>query len=336
MGKVQELYGYKDSEIVGQPISSLIPAVWNDEASAADLGAVEQFRFFGSRTKSGVFFPVMVTTHKEEETDNIVLKITSLPTVAGIITVHKDGTVQSLSPVPAKYLFGYPRVEKIIEKTNIASLIPQFPAVIEGLKREGISLENGSLISNHTCRRALSNELPPQIYAVHRDGSRFHVQIRLRSIESTEEDLISIWVTFDRIHAVVTEPPVPTPKKSPENVPVRRIWTPTAGPETKAEQDRPPPLPTDKKHPLDDYVFEDTLGEGAYGVARLAYRKDDETKVQDDHVIQGQPATDPFLSLEKGCDKVYQQVTNHCGFMDEVGNGGGIKSCIRGYLINGV
>jgi hypothetical protein len=35
-----------------------------------------------------------------------------------------------------------------------------------------------------------------------------------------------------------------------------------------------------KEHPLDDYVILDVLGQGTYGVAKLAYRKSDPSQVK--------------------------------------------------------
>ncbi|KAI8140187.1 kinase-like domain-containing protein [Fennellomyces sp. T-0311] len=213
-----ELFGYQSDQVIGKPIDLLIPQLKTD--GSINLTSIEQLKFFGARAKSGTSFPVMAALHPEDDTDQYSLKITSLPAIAGLITVHNDGTIQSISPVPAKYLFGYQHIDTIAERMNIDQLLPQFHDILTGLRRDGLWRHDGTVIGNQTCRRALippglaqdterklsvssqTGTLLPNIYAVHRDGSHFDVQLQLRSIESAEEDLISIWVSFDRIHAI--------------------------------------------------------------------------------------------------------------------------------------
>ncbi|KAI9496867.1 hypothetical protein BDB00DRAFT_757835 [Zychaea mexicana] len=370
VGKMEELFGYQSNHVIGKPIDLLIPQLKTkptatdiEPAANITLTSLEQWRFFGAQAKSGAFFPVMVTLHPDDDKGHqFSLKITSLPAIAGMITIHtSDGTIQSINPVPAKYLFGYHHVDSISEKMNIDQLLPQFHDILSGLrlddnKNNSLWLHDGTVISNQTCRKALflqqqpssgpltqdterklsvsslqsggsnnSTAWLPSIYAKHRDGSHFDVQLQLRSIESAEEDLISIWVSFDRIHSVVRRsnnnkrkatsgsPPAtsddsnidqdsdthrqPLTKRILKTRNVRRglapleeiaesapdpvIPVPEPAPTTTEQQQHqwPPPLPTDgDKHPLDDYVIEATLGEGTYGTAMLAYRKDDETK----------------------------------------------------------
>ncbi|KAI9311662.1 hypothetical protein BX666DRAFT_1994213 [Dichotomocladium elegans] len=391
MGKIEELYGYKAQQVIGQPVGLLIPSLKAD--SSINSAAIEKFKFFGSCTKNGTFFPVMITLHTDDSTDNnnttLALKITSLPTIAGMITTHHDGTIQSMSAVPAKYLFGYPTVDPLVENMKVAELLPQFPEILEGLQRDGLWQHDGNIINNAACCRALMQEQQrqqlsssingklslisqpsvttpiPSIYAIHRDGSRFEVQLRVRSIESADEELVSIWITFDRIQSMnvrnsmkrkagaaqltLTPSLLPlTNEEAQREVAIDQLLNPAdsdygnekklrsttdnivafstgptcdssnggnerrkrpilpntcvpsttglapvvelseSGPElpellnpetaTERNEERPPPLPTDEKHPLDDYVIVDTLGEGTYGAAKLAYRKDDESK----------------------------------------------------------
>ena len=386
IGKMQELFGYENDQVIGKPVDLMIPQLRQDKPTAINLMSIEKLKFFGAQAKSGAFFPVMTTLHQEQD-DYLSLKITSLPAVAGLLTIHSDGTIQSISPVPAKYLFGYQHIEMIVEKMNIDQLLPQFHDILSGLRKDGLWDDNRpSVVGNHTCRKALldsattagallsrdterklsvssQNNMLPNIYAVHRDGSHFDVQLQLRSIESAEEDLISIWVSFDRLHsesirrgnsnnkrkasvAQLSSTPFDTTNISDgdnnqENTAIRSRMTPVSSPpsdrgdqnsyrsvsqsimrillpksnsrkgldsleedqiagptrdhisspigednaiipeqEQQEEHRWPPPLPTDgDKHPLDDYVIESSLGEGSYGTAMLAYRKDDETKV---------------------------------------------------------
>ncbi|KAG0181577.1 hypothetical protein DFQ29_007938 [Apophysomyces sp. BC1021] len=329
---MREIYGYEDHEIVGKPIGTLIPAF-----GTFDPESVEQFKFYGSRSKSGAFFPIMInfqhhfTAHKTS-VSHYEVKITSLPAIAGMVTVHSDGMIQSTSPVPAKYLFGF-EPQHLVEKMNIQRIIPQFPTIVGRLKEQGY-LSNTTIVNNCTCRRALSENNQqqalltdrhlrngsntsslPLIFVVHRDGSRFEIQLQLRWIESEEEELIGVWVTYDRIHAIssrnkrkATIPrSINETRKSlctddltfttngkllvqqSENK-VKKVprWASfglnsynTVDVDVGAKNEATVPkgdLIRTKHHPLDDYVIVDTLGTGAYGTVKLAYRKDDETK----------------------------------------------------------
>lgn len=308
LGNVKELYGYASTDIIGRPISDLIPALQKQQQSGhVDVGAVGQYRFFGSRAQSGSFFPVMVHLQNEH-----LLKITSLPSIAGMIIVRRDGSIQSMSSVPAKYLFGYPRTAYLENTLNVHTLLPQFSAILQGLEGRW---QEGDIIGSHACRLALLEhpDAPlPTLTAVHRDGSRFEVQLQLQSIGSIEETLVSVWVTFDRIHALsepkyrdtLSErtPAIPSalpsaatasgfqapPQTIKESEEEQEPDPPARSPELSAADAEgqhqawalPPPLPCDTHHPLESYVIVDTLGEGAYGTAKLAYRRDDPAKVR--------------------------------------------------------
>lgn len=369
---MQELYGYSNEQVIDKHISLLIPSLNADPSSTIDVAAT--MKFFGSQTKYGAFFPAMGTLHANNDHTAFTLKIISLPTVAGMITIHTNGMIQSMSAVPAKYLFGYPTVDSLVEKVPISQLLPQLPEILDNLQRDGLWGEDGNIIGNTTCRRALvprdlatttdhklsissnnNNNAPPLpvIYAVHHDGSQFEVQLRLRSITSAEGQLISVWVAFDRIQSLnrrnSTKRKASSPsttQQQPHNddndndnddndpqehnpnmddhphchghghekkarstfrsrrvvqmakaraplpnrslAPVVELSEPNPESPTTTSPDldvssppeqRPPPLPTDEHHPLDDYEILDTLGEGTYGAAKLAYRKDDEAQV---------------------------------------------------------
>ncbi|KAI7887511.1 hypothetical protein K492DRAFT_139608 [Lichtheimia hyalospora FSU 10163] len=361
IGNMQELYGYNNDQVIGKHISLLIPSLNADPSSTIDMAAT--MKFFGSQTKYGAFFPAMGTLHTNNDKTSFTLKIISLPTVAGMITIHTNGMIQSMSAVPAKYLFGYPTVDSLVDKVPISQLLPQLPEILDNLQRDGIWREDGDIIGNTTCRRALvprdlatitdhklsittnndNNPSLPVIYAVHHDGSQFEVQLRLRSITSVEGEFISVWVAFDRIQSLnrrnstkrkasavtpsISQHNDDNDNKDPEEhnqsmddnahchgheKKARSTWrsrrvvqiakaraplpntslapvvelsepnpeSPTASPDLDVSppEQRPPPLPTDEHHPLDDYEILDTLGEGTYGAAKLAYRKDDEAQ----------------------------------------------------------
>ncbi|GAN01870.1 Ser/Thr protein kinase [Mucor ambiguus] len=420
IGTTKDLFGYEPSEVIGKPITQLIPALSNGNLvnPGVNLRKIDKLKFYGGRSKSGTCFPTMVNSGSAIPD---MIKIVSLPSVAGLITVHNTGRIQSINPVPAKYLFGY-SPDALVEKFNIDQIIPQFSSVVAGLRRCNL-LQFSSTVNNHACRWALSDmhsaekykamevsqslkslerhpsisangQMLPTIYAVHRDGSQFEVQLQLRLIESEHESLISIWVTYDRIYALKRAkrlqaqklPPKPSlpPKTTTQNsttttqVPTKKLVqtdqqqvlhphplspatpsitfnqgseTPISPLDTTTSQQpdkatempiitkkRPPIRPygissfgsVDQKkalfpggfleredsgssdghdtpspqhspqqekqvasleieqaektkpssHPMDAYAIVGTLGEGAYGTAKLAYRKDDITKTK--------------------------------------------------------
>lgn len=426
IGTTRDLFGYEPAEVIGKPITQLIPALSNGNLvnPGVNLRKIDKLKFYGGRSKSGACFPTMVNSGSAIPD---MIKIVSLPSVAGLITVHNTGKIQSINPVPAKYLFGY-SPDALVEKFNIDQIIPQFSSVVAGLRRCNL-LQFSSTVNNHACRWALSDmhsadkykamevsqslkslerqpsvsasgQMLPTIFAVHRDGSQFEVQLQLRLIESEQENLISIWVTYDRIYALkrakrlqaqkllpkpclppktstqnsttTTQVPTkklvqtdqqqtshphplsPTPTTTPsitldrggEETPISPLDTSTQQPDKATEmpiitkkrppirpygissfgsvdqkkalfpsgflerqdsgssdggsgRDTPSPQPSPQQekqvasleiehsektkkppHPMDAYAIIGTLGEGAYGTAKLAYRKDDITKVK--------------------------------------------------------
>ncbi|KAI8354061.1 hypothetical protein BD560DRAFT_213390 [Blakeslea trispora] len=368
---IKELFGYETDQIVGSPITQIIPALTdrNRVTPNVDLNQIDKLKFYGGKSKSGVCFPTMINTYQSTNK----LKIVSLPSIAGLITVHSNGKIQSINPVPAKYLFGY-STETLIEKFSIDQIIPQFSKIVSSLRRCKL-LQFSSTVNNHACRWAISEifstekyqsmeleqslkhlerqpsisvngQALPIIYAVHRDGSQFEIQLQLRLIKSEEEDLVSVWVTYDRIYALKRSKKaalavaaataaakkrlsqenhltVPSPlmnnqsrhplSPEPDNAQLQQDKEPKPSPNTTVKK-RPPirtygissfgsvdksralfpgglsdqseeevpkvsqeSIKQEKKedHPMDDYVIVGTLGEGAYGTAKLAYRKDD-------------------------------------------------------------
>lgn len=334
-GTTKELFGYEPDEIIGQPITQLVPALSDGDIPGAIRRKLDKVKFYGGETKQGIYFPLMVNI--SSSTPN-KLKIVSLPSIAGLITVHHTGRIQSINPVPAKYLFGY-SPESLIEKIYIDQIIPCFSQIVQGLRKCHL-LQYASTVNNRACRWAISDMYNPDtdketvqslerkpsvsangsclpvIHAVHRDGSQFEIQMQLRLIESEEEDLISVWVTYDRIYSQrrvkkkkqqvpVKEETIKSDKEDEDEVapltikkkrpPIRPYGISSFGSVDQKKALFPGGLQerskTDsvadtvkslevKKHPMDDYVIIGTLGEGAYGMAKLAYRKDDVTKVK--------------------------------------------------------
>ncbi|CAO3675155.1 hypothetical protein G6F70_007437 [Rhizopus microsporus] len=222
---IKDLFGYEPEDVIGKSITQLIPGISKEHGEYPDLQQIEKVKYYGGLSRKGLAFPTIISSSSRS---NDVLKIVSLPSVAGLITVHiNTGKIQSINPVPAKYLFGY-SPETLVEKFKINQIIPRFSNIVSGLRNHNL-LQYSCTVNNHVCRWAISGidkeyqsmsaeeslksleRRPsinasghplPTIHAVHRDGSSFEIQIQLRLIESDKEDLISVWVTYDRIQAI--------------------------------------------------------------------------------------------------------------------------------------
>ncbi|KAI8985881.1 hypothetical protein BDB01DRAFT_786654 [Pilobolus umbonatus] len=326
-GKVKDLFGYECSEVIGRPIEMLLPT----SQQSSDPSGKGQVRYCGGKSKNGDCFPLMVTLLK----NGSLMKIVSLPSIAGLITVHQSGRIQSISPVPAKYLFGY-SAEAVVETFNINQIIPQYSELVDKLQRFNL-LNYSHIVNNHTCRYVLSDKMnddprdiefnmantylnntgTPIIYAVHSDKSQFEIQLQLRLMKGEHEDLVSLWVTYDRIQAfkrsskrkisvsasLNKEPPSKlvnmissTEIESPISGPIEDTHIPYSplrsyGISSYGSVDRRMSIfpshfylkgdqdPSEEGNiNIDNYTMIGTLGEGAYGTAKLAYMKDDPTK----------------------------------------------------------
>ncbi|KAJ2961266.1 hypothetical protein NQZ79_g3523 [Umbelopsis isabellina] len=204
----------------------------NKDAPAVNFNEMNKFKFYGSCTSFGARFPVIVKAKPSETPSSpnglsmFDLKIVSIPTIAGLVNVRLDGSIHSINSVPAKYLFGY-NPEVLVDKKNMDELLPQWSKIFKGLEK-GNLLRKSSITDYPSCRRILldqetstrvtkvgstqqtnvpHNRKPttvldrqlPVIHAIHRDGTRFEVQIQLRMMEIAEEELIALWITFDRV-----------------------------------------------------------------------------------------------------------------------------------------
>lgn len=299
---------------------------------------INKLRFFGSQTKRGAQFPIIVRL-----LDEFTVQITSMPVIAGLMTIKSNGIIEGCNDIFVKYLFGFSQQELVLQK-NISQLLPQFPTLLENLKRDDL-LQQGLIINNVICRKLLplpqqqqamvnkrllthtpNNQPLPILVAIHRDGTPFEVQLQLKLVESstttstTEE--YALWISFDReiafkrfghnhlisqappekekisyspTRTIRVIPPSENNKRSPSVISTSHDDMPQAPPQEQDEKEKEQ-LPQQqitkstntqeitysaqtKSTCIDDYVILDSLGQGAYGLVKLAVKRNDPSQV---------------------------------------------------------
>ncbi|KAI9250135.1 hypothetical protein BDA99DRAFT_564106 [Phascolomyces articulosus] len=219
---VHELYGYESGELIGKSVDILIP-------SLQEIQDISRLRFFGSRTKLGAHFPIVAKLHtvassSPHRPECFTLRITSIPMIAGLVTIRKDGTIEGCNTVFSGYMFGLSQEELVA--TDIADLMPQIPILLDSLQRDDL-LQHGFIINSLICRQLIAGDhgheqhthlLPPPsqqngngrrltqapngqilpvLLAIHRDKTPFEIQLQLKLVEGSD-DVCALWITFDR------------------------------------------------------------------------------------------------------------------------------------------
>lgn len=164
--------------------------------------------------------------------------IISMPNIAGVITLHADGTIQSCNTVFAKYLFGLASKD-LVNKINITTLIPQFwtlvlqignenlrgqnvaasfsplnnsptPAVPEGgsgaaaISALSSSPSRSSPLLGHEISSTATGEAIVRtsgVIAYHRDGTPFNIDLQIRAGLPGSDVPYMLSITYDRYAA---------------------------------------------------------------------------------------------------------------------------------------
>lgn len=299
-----DLYDYNAKELLGQPLTILVPSIsihdWQEEIS--------RLRFFGSVTKRQAQFPIIV--RKQENT----VRITSMPVIAGLMTINGDGIIEGCNDIFVKYLFGFSQ-QDLLHK-NISQILPQFPNLLENLKRDDL-LQPGLIINNIICRKLLiedsvmlvnhnkrllthtpNNQPLPVLFAIHRDGTPLEVQLQLKLVETDDQEEFALWISFDREvvfkryghHHLISTPLIYSPSHPTHEVQYRspKVTSTTRDLSHKKCVLMNPPIDQKeeinysaqtKSTTIDDYIILDSLGQGAYGLVKLATKKNDPSQV---------------------------------------------------------
>lgn len=301
-----DLYDYNAKELLGQPLTILVPSIaisdWQEEIS--------RLRFYGSVTKRQAQFPIIV--RRQENT----VRITSMPVIAGLMTINGNGTIEGCNDIFVKYLLGFSQ-QDLLHK-NISRILPQFPNLLANLKRDDL-LQPGLIINNIICRKLLiqqedsvmmvnhnkrlltltpNNQPLPVLLAIHRDGTPLEVQLQLKLVDTDDDqEEFALWISFDREtvfkryghHHLISTPLIypPPPSSSSEQYRSSKVTSTTR--DLALNKKKTSPVNEQKEEinysaqtkatTIDDYIILDSLGQGAYGLVKLAIRKDDPSQV---------------------------------------------------------
>lgn len=217
---IQDLWDYNtQNDLINKPLNILIPSL---QLNSDWKHQIQQGRFFGSHTKRGAQFPIIARLTEE------TVQITSIPMIAGLMTISNQGIIEGCNDIFVKYLFGFSQQDLL--KRHISQLLPQFPLLFKNLKRDDL-LQPGLIINNIICRKLLQQEDPsilvhssqqrhmneeekskklthtpnnqplPILMAIHRDGTPLEVQLQLKLVETSDNNLheeYALWISFDR------------------------------------------------------------------------------------------------------------------------------------------
>lgn len=185
---------------------------------------INRYKYFGCRTRLGAHLPIIIklldkSTNERPPNGCSTIRITSIPMIAGLVTIRQDGIIEGCNDVFVKYMFGYSQEELVTGQKSIGDLMPQFPGVLQSLRRDDL-LQHGVIINNIICRKLVAdltttppptalqggkrltqtpNGQPlPVLIAVHRDGTEFEIQLQLKLAEESDDGICALWITFDR------------------------------------------------------------------------------------------------------------------------------------------
>lgn len=243
---------------------------------------IRQLRFFGSEAIKGARFPIIVRLLNNDST----VQITSIPVISGLVNVRRDGVIEGCDQSFIKYLFGYCQDELVLQK-NVADLLPQFPTLFHNLKRDDL-LQQGFVINNAICRKLVdqfkfdsdrsrlltlmpNNQPLPLLIGLHRDGSPFEIQLQLKLME--EKESYALWISFDR---ELTFKRYGHQHLISFSRPPNQLFTPT---KRKTKNETPYSAQKLNAVRIEDYVILSELGQGAYGLVKIATKKDDPEQV---------------------------------------------------------
>jgi len=254
---VEELFGYKANELIGQNVSTLVPSPHKEKhnsyiqnylqgGSAKVIGKV---RNVGARHKSGSVFPISLQV-EQLKVGSITLfrgKIEKVDLMEAVFTIDEEGKIVSCNQNFVRALFGYSNTELLGK--SITTLIPNLH------QNTGTTDVFGSGSEPDRKRQKLDNNNAEYSWktagihkkeVLHKDGSTFPVVLEIYPFTEEKKD---------------GEPPQ-------YSVRIKR-----------ADFDLDKDHSSEQHKMIGNYYVVKTVGQGSYGKVKLACHKDTKENV---------------------------------------------------------
>lgn len=241
---------------VGQLITRVPRQGIDPRFGPVDYAQIARRKFFTCQNKAQINIPATISQTRGEAE----LRVASFPHIAGIIVVSPETLqIKSSNSAFSGALFGYEKPEGL----EITSLLPDFDKILDILtEHDGVALEDGIVISEHSFRKAAAwlalqqgrpdaaaTFLNPEpLSGRHRDGTYLKIDVQMRVVNSEKQSsrspdssddeseqredneavveseiVYALWITYSRhLHAANMDASVESVSRSGKETPLRQ------------------------------------------------------------------------------------------------------------------
>ncbi|KAJ3303955.1 hypothetical protein HDV03_003193 [Kappamyces sp. JEL0829] len=279
-GSLGEIFGVGESEVVGHPLTELVPSFVQSSARSYACGVC----------RAGLAFPLAL-----ESLENGKLAISCSPQIHGLIITTCEEIILSCGIELAVSLLGMSEADLVGK--HIDTVIPTFSNCVSSM--EWVDLDTRSLSTDPAARDSKAFLCSPKAFsatAIHRDGTHLPITVHCRSWKDSEQTtLFAVWVSFhkdlqaagslnDQLLQCTADPAGRDDSNPFESH--RDSFTRDSAPKAKHNPEpgfRPFPKSLESSIGADltsnDFEIIKDLGEGSYSFIKLAFHKSDPVKV---------------------------------------------------------
>ncbi|KAJ3259655.1 hypothetical protein HK103_001916 [Boothiomyces macroporosus] len=283
---IEEIVEQQCTLIIENPLSVIIPKL-----DATDIfEEITLFKYFCGKDKN--LFPLSAKIEKVHEQYSVTL--TSMPTIAGLVTVSQQGFIDCVNDQLSKALIGRSKDDLI--GIDITDIIPTFWGFIKDMEWElremnqkepfihsprcqladydPSSCAHSPSSSRNSCVQCTSK--PRLVNLRHRDGSLLPVSIqgRIWKPSNAEDPLYAIWLNFSKEEAPLIET---LAVETTTDYKTNKEQFPLASPDLIPNISKKQVKPIFTKHKIEDFEVIKALGEGAHSYVKLCSLKSDPT-----------------------------------------------------------